>query len=498
VGKIVQCSNLNIRTTDKYLVKDLSFHLNKGEILGFIGASGSGKTLSALSVIQLLPPSLLVSASEYTLGSAPSINLREPQADKIRGKRVAMVFQEPMATFNPTQKLGPQILENSGKAMSDLLPLMIKLQVENPERILAAYPHEISGGQLQRASLAMALIRDPEVLIADEPTTALDPKSSQEFLNLLRSITQEFGLSCLFISHDISSVREICDRLLVLDGGQLVEEGTTSQILDYPQELYTQTLIYSEPTFGHYPQELAKVGSANAVSRVGTQVILSVADLRKSFDRPVLQGISFQLHDSETLGIAGKSGSGKSTLSKILMGILKSDGGTISKFNIKPQEIQIVFQDPYSVLNPKRTIANILGDVAKKYGQDPITGVSNILAEVGLAEGDRFKKPREFSGGQRQRINIARALLTNPKILILDESVAALDVFIQAQILNLLNRIKERRALSYIFISHDPKVLDFFCDRLLLLEDGKIVYEAKKGAWHTDMHNPHLKKFLNN
>lgn len=496
--KIVQCSNLNIRTEDKILVKDLSFHLNKGEILGFIGASGSGKTLSALSVIQLLPKSLLVSASEYTIGSASKMNLREPQADKLRGKRVAMVFQEPMATFNPTQKLGPQIVENSGKSLSDLLPLLTKLQVENPERIIASYPHEISGGQLQRASLAMALIRDPEVLIADEPTTALDPKSSQEFLNVLRSITQEFGLSCLFISHDISSVRKICDRLMVLDGGHLVEEGATAQILDHPKELYTQTLIYSEPTFGHYPEELAKVGSPAMVSKVGTDVVLSVKDLSKSFDRPVLQAINFQLHNSETLGIAGKSGSGKSTLSKILMGILNSDGGTVSRFGLAAQEIQIVFQDPYSVLNPKRTIGKILGDVASKYGQDPSTGVVKILAEVGLTEEDQFKKPREFSGGQRQRINIARALLTNPKVLILDESVAALDVFIQAQILNLLNRIKEQRGLSYIFISHDPKVLDFFCDRLLLLEDGKLVYEAKKGDWHTDMHNPHLKKFLNN
>lgn len=526
-NNLLTVKNLDLKIDNAHILKNLNFSILKNSITAIVGESGSGKSITAMSLMGLNPKGYNISnKSEIFFEDLSLLKISEKKWRKIRGNEFGIIFQEPQSSLNPTMKCGTQIDEvlklhqqnyNKVDAKKIILSQLKKVKLIDTKKVYNSYPHQLSGGQKQRLMIAMALICKPKLLIADEPTTALDIIVQKEIIELIKELQKQNSMSVLFISHDISLVSHIADKIIVMKEGEIIEKGEKINILKSPSHPYTKTLLKSKPPLNIRLRVLPtdkyinkKIENDNIISKktrkekhkkiYSKDPILKVVGLKKNYFKQnfikktefeALKFINFELYRGETLGILGPSGSGKSTLGKTLVLLEKYNNGEVflnnkkinfnSKNDIKNlrKTIQFVFQDPYSSLHPKKKIGDSISEIINFHEKkSKISSVNDTVKLLKLVElkkeiYDRF--PHELSGGQRQRVVIARALAIKPKVIILDESVASLDISIQAKILNLLNNLKEKLSLSYIFISHDLTVLKFMSDRIMVIEDGKIV-----------------------
>ncbi len=526
---MLQVHNLTVKflsgKVENEVVKKISFDLKENKILGIVGESGSGKSVTSLAVLGLLPKNTIQEGTIF-FDEKNLLKISDKEFQQIRGNKIAMIFQEPMSSLNPTLTCGSQVAEvlkqhtglNKKEMYQEVISLFQKVKLPLPDRIFNSYPHQISGGQKQRVMIAIAIACKPDLLIADEPTTALDVTVQKEIILLLKELQKENKMSILLISHDLSLVSEIADDVIILFKGEIVEKGNTTDIFHSPQHDYTKGLINSKPNLNQRLKKLPTVEDF-IKNKIFTNVytkrerdayhskiyrlkpLLEIVDLKKYFNtsvgftrKPLIKAvdtISFKLYEGETLGLVGESGCGKTTLGRSIMQLEKVTSGKIfykgkdithlSKTALRNlrKEIQIIFQDPFSSLNPRISIGNAILEPMNVHGvlsnyKERKVYVIELLKKVGLEEDHFNKYPHEFSGGQRQRIGIARAIALKPKIIICDESVSALDVSVQAQVLNLLNELKSTFNFSYIFISHDLSVVKYMSDQLVVMNKGKI------------------------
>lgn len=526
---ILQVEHLTINVTSNKIqypvVNDISLVISEGETLGILGESGSGKSVTALSIMRLINPPLAVSRGTITYKNKNIFQLTRKEIQDIRGREIAMIFQEPMTSLNPVLTCGFQLAECiklyssiSGKeAKQRAINLFKEVILPDPGRVYKSYPHQLSGGQRQRVMIAMALCGNPKILIADEPTTALDVTVQKSILDLLQNLQKTYGLSIIFISHDIGVISSLANRIIVMKEGVIVEQNLKDKLLHHPKSLYTKGLLACRPPLDKRPKRLTTVKDSENQQDTETKypetglpkikksiskqiVLLRVNNLNIDFQRKnifnkvvsntkVLTDVSFHVLQGETLGLVGESGSGKTTIGKTIMQLIDNWSGDIcfhdrSLDGIRMKEkrelkrkIQLIFQDPYSSLNPKLMVGKAIMEPLAYYKilerpQEQKDKAIELLKRVGLTEASFYKLPHEFSGGQRQRVVIARTLAMNPELLICDESVSALDVSIQAQVLNLLNDLKEQLGLTYIFISHDLAVVKYMSDRIIVLNKG--------------------------
>ena len=486
-----------------HAVKDVSFEIDRSETLALVGESGSGKTVSALSILQLLPypaashPAGAIYFKGENLLALPPDGLRH-----VRGNQISMIFQEPMTSLNPLHTIERQIAEvlrihmgiTGDAARARVIDLLTKVGIPDATERLASYPHQLSGGQRQRVMIAMALANEPDLLIADEPTTALDVTIQAQILELLLQLKDEFNMAMLLITHDLGIVRKMADQVCVMHQGAIVERGTTKDVFEHPKDDYTKHLIASEPKGSPPPAD------PDAKTILKTDDLKVWFPIKRGFLRKTVghvkavDGIDVDVKEGQTLGVVGESGSGKTTLGQAILRLISSEGpivylgqridGYDSK-QMRPlrKELQIVFQDPYGSLSPRMSIGQIIEEglliqnpsISQK---DREARVARALTEVGLDAKVRDRYPHEFSGGQRQRIAIARALVLEPKFLILDEPTSALDVSVQAQIVDLLRDLQKRHRLAYLFISHDLKVVRALANSILVLRNGKVVEQG--------------------
>ena len=481
-------------------VDHISFNIMPGETLALVGESGSGKSVSALSVLQLLPyPQASHPSGEIWMEGQNLIGASNKVLQRVRGNRISMVFQEPMTSLNPLhtieQQVGEMLVLHKGlrgaAIKSRVVELLSKVGIPDPETRLDAYPHQLSGGQRQRVMIAMALANEPDVLIADEPTTALDVTVQAQILDLLITLKREMGMALLLITHDLGVVRKMADHVCVMTGGKIVETGPTEEIFTSPKHPYTRHLIASEP------KGRALAGPLNAPVIMETRDLkvwfpIKRGFLRKTVDHvKAVDGISFKLRQGRTLGIVGESGSGKTTLGLAALRLISSEGGIefqgeniqgLKSKELRPlrQYMQIVFQDPYGSLSPRMSIGQIVeeGLIVQKLGisaDERRQRVAQALTEVGLDPASLDRYPHEFSGGQRQRIAIARAMVLKPRFVMLDEPTSALDMSVQAQIVDLLRDLQRRYNLAYLFISHDLRVVRALADDILVMRNGTVM-----------------------
>ncbi|NAS31697.1 dipeptide ABC transporter ATP-binding protein [Flavobacteriaceae bacterium R38] len=527
------------------VVKNSSFSLDKNEILGVVGESGSGKSVTSLALLGLLPKKISkIASGEILFADKDLVKMPEAEFKGLRGKEISMIFQEPMSSLNPSMTCGLQIMEvllrhtslSKTEAKAETLSLIEKVKLPEPERIFNSYPHQISGGQKQRVVIAIAIACKPKILIADEPTTALDVTVQKEIIALLKILQQETGMSILFISHDLSLVSEIADRVIVMYKGAIVEQGSTSDIFKNPQHDYTKALLNSKPPLDKRLKKLPVIQDfmnnsfkeevitpderKKQHAKLYEQApLLEVINVEKEYfsnagmftektSLKAVNDVSFKVYEGETLGLVGESGCGKSTLGNTILQLDKATAGSIlyrgtnithlnaSEVRKLRKEIQIIFQDPYSSLNPRISVGKAIMEPMKVHGlykndAERKEKTMELLDRVGLDASYFYRYPHEFSGGQRQRIGIARTIGLQPKLIICDESVSALDISVQAQVLNLLNELKENFGFTYIFISHDLSVVKFMSDQLLVMNQGKIeeigdadiIYDQPKTAY---------------
>jgi peptide/nickel transport system ATP-binding protein len=530
-------------------VNDISFTLHKGETIGIVGESGSGKSVTSLSAMRLIPsPPGIISGGEIIFHQKDGaitdlLKISEEEMRKFRGNEIAMIFQEPMTSLNPVFTCGDQVMEaiilhqklNTSAAKSLTIDLFKKVQLPDPERIFNTYPHQISGGQKQRVMIAMAMSCQPSVLIADEPTTALDVTVQKTILQLMQKLQTENDMGIMFITHDLGVIAELADKVVVMYKGKIVEQGNVWDIFKYPKHPYTKGLLACRPPLNkrytflptvsdfmridengiikdsgisvdEFTKDLAiseKTRETNQKALFSRRPILKISNLKTYF--PIKGGffggitgyvkavdnVSFDVYPGETMGLVGESGCGKTTIGRTIIrleepteGEMIYKGNDVAKMNANElrdfrKEVQIIFQDPYSSLNPRMTIGNAIMEPMQVHGildndNQRKKRVEELLSRVNLDPNHFYRYPHEFSGGQRQRIGIARALAVNPKFIICDESVSALDVSVQAQVLNLLNELKKEFGLTYIFISHDLSVVKYMSDRMVVMQAGKI------------------------
>ncbi|MEM1216957.1 MAG: ABC transporter ATP-binding protein [Bacteroidota bacterium] len=516
-------------------VKGVSFAVGAGESLGIVGESGSGKSLTALSILKLLPKAAASAGEIHWRGQAIHA-LKEPAMNSIRGRQVSMIFQEPLSSLNPVLRCGEQVAEglrthfkcSKSEAKARTLAWLERVQLHDPQRVWSAFPHELSGGQRQRVMIAMALSTEPQLLIADEPTTALDVQVQRAILDLIQALQRELGLAILFISHDLAVVKEICQSVVVMRHGEVLEAGEVQQVFTQPQHPYTKGLLACHPSLtipqrrlptiaafeqqpdlspaaiiaqlraapGAYAQRQAFLRAAPTVLRV-VNLRVWYASQRNFWGKATahvkaVDDVSFDLRKGEIMGIVGESGSGKTTLGKAILRLVPIRSGAVwyeqqplhqlSERELRPlrPNLQMVFQDPFNSLNPRMTIGQTLAEPLRIHqptwsATERQARIESLLAKVGLTSDVLHRYPTAFSGGQRQRIGIARALLLEPDLLICDESVSALDVSVQAQVLNLLKDLQAELGFSLLFISHDLAVVKFLADRIMVMEKGKVV-----------------------
>jgi len=529
---ILEVNNLSISfesyQKSNQVLFDVSYQLKKNEILGIVGESGSGKSVSSLAILGLLPKKQArFKSGEIKYLENDLLAYSDSDFQQLRGNKIAIIFQEPMTSLNPSLTCGKQVIEvlvrhlnlSRKEAKLEVLSLFEKVKLPTPEEIYNKYPHQISGGQKQRVMIAMAIACKPDVLIADEPTTALDVTVQKEIIVLLKSIQQETKMSIIFISHDLALVSEICDNIVVMYKGRIVEKGTVHEVFKNPKNEYTKALINSRPSVNERLKVLPTIQDYlnNTISNKVISLIERVENHDKMYDSvPLLKvvnidkeyvtkgllftkdvnfkavnNVSFNLYEGETLGLVGESGCGKSTLGNAILQLDKATAGEIfykgvditkiskSELRILRKEIQLIFQDPYSSLNPRIPVGKAIMEPMKvhklyKNEKERKAKTIELLERVGLSEEHFYRYPHEFSGGQRQRIGIARTIAVNPKLIICDESVSALDISVQAQVLNLLNELKEKFGFSYIFISHDLAVVKYMSDQLVVMNKGEI------------------------
>ncbi|WP_225035872.1 ABC transporter ATP-binding protein [Winogradskyella sp. SM1960] len=549
MANLIEVQGLNIsffkHQLEKQIISNISFEIKPNEIVAVVGESGSGKSISSLALMGLLPKQISkITAGSILFEDRNLANLSEKEFQSIRGNDIAMIFQEPMSSLNPSMRCGKQVEEilkqhvklTDSEIKSQVLNLFEKVKLPNPKRIFKAYPHEISGGQKQRVMIAMAIACKPKLLIADEPTTALDVTVQKEILELLKTIQTETKMSVLFISHDLSLVSELADRVLVMYQGKIVEQGTTDTIFNHPKHNYTKALINARPSTDYRLEQLPTISdfmadevnnaiisdadrAENHKKLYAKDPLLEVIDVEKTYfsktgwftkeqEFNAVDGVSFKVFPGETLGLVGESGCGKSTLGNAILQLDKATSGRIlykgkditnlsrSEMRTMRKDIQIIFQDPFASLNPRLTVGNAILEPMKVHK----IGTSNssrkekviaILEKVGLEASAFNRYPHEFSGGQRQRVGIARTIALEPQLIVCDESVSALDISVQAQVLNLLNALKAQFGFTYIFISHDLAVVKYMADQLLVMNQGKIeeigdaddIYASPKQAY---------------
>ena len=506
-SKLIDVQNLAVDfksgDTVAHAVRGISFHINRGETVALVGESGSGKTVSALSLMRLLPyPAASHPGGRAMFGGTDLLRAEERDMRKIRGDQISMIFQEPMTSLNPLHTIDKQIGEvlrlhrgmDAAATRTNVLDLMQKVGIRDAEQRLSSYPHQLSGGQRQRVMIAMALANEPDLLIADEPTTALDVTIQAQILELLKSLQKEMQMAMLLITHDLAIVRKMADRVYVMNDGLIVEKGTAREVFETPKHAYTQHLLAAEPK-GDPPE--ADDTAPVVVETEGLKVWFPIKRglLRKTVDHvKAVDGLSLKLRQGQTLGVVGESGSGKTTLGLALLRLISSKGTIsyvgkrIDEFGFKDmrplrKEMQIVFQDPYGSLSPRLSINQIIEEGLEIQNPDQSLAdrrarVSQALKEVGLDPDSQDRYPHEFSGGQRQRIAIARAMVLEPKFVMLDEPTSALDMSVQAQIVDLLRELQDARNLAYLFISHDLKVVRALCNYVIVMRQGKVVEEG--------------------
>jgi len=509
------------------VVHDISFDIAQNEILGIVGESGSGKSVTSMAIMGLLPIKNTYVTGSVLFEEKNLIVQKQKAFQKIRGNKIAMIFQEPMSALNPSLTCGFQVSEilqyhlklSRSKAKKETLSLFEKVKLPRPREIFSSYPHQISGGQMQRVMIAMAIACKPKLLIADEPTTALDVTVQKEIILLLKELQKETQMSLLFISHDLGLISEIADRVIVMYKGEIVETGDVEQLFKRPKNSYTKALLDSRPKLDMRLEKLPTIASLTDNSFIPKEVtaqqratkhkriytkepLLEVLNLEKEYynsagffkSKKIIKAVddvSFKVFEGETLGLVGESGCGKSTLGKAILQLDKATKGkikyrgkeitTLSPSEVRKlrKDIQLIFQDPYSSLNPRLLIGEALTEtmLVHNIGKSKIDRKEKavkLLDRVGLDETYYYRYPHELSGGQRQRVGIARTISMEPKLVICDESVSALDISVQAQVLNLLNELKDDFGFTYIFISHDLAVVKYMSDQLLVMNEGKI------------------------
>ena len=503
----VQDVSVDFRTVGGtvHAVRGNSFTVGKGETLALVGESGSGKSVTARAIMRMLAENAEVgSGTKVLFRGRDLMELPETEMQRIRGDRITMIFQEPLTSLNPIYRVGDQVAEiilshrkvSKAEAKQEVIRLLKEVRMPEPEARFSQYPHQLSGGQRQRVMIAMALANEPDLLIADEPTTALDVTVQAEILKLLKDLQSRHGMAIILITHDLGVVRMTSDRVCVMRYGEILEDGTTSDVFSNPQHPYTKHLLESEPsgTPDPLPEETSEVirgTSMRTVFRIKHGSFLN----RKSMELVAVNDISLRVRAGETLGIVGESGSGKSTLGMSLIRLQQPTAGTIefrgnrieglSKRQMRPlrTDLQVVFQDPFSSLNPRMIIRQILGEglIVNNIGgsgRERERMIRDALIEVQMDPDVMDRFPNEFSGGQRQRIAIARAIILRPKFILLDEPTSALDLSIQAQIIDLLRELRRRHDLSYLFISHDLKVVKALCHNVIVMQHGNVVEQG--------------------
>jgi len=574
-NKLLEFKNLvtefHTEGTSVKAVNNVSFTLSKGETIGIVGESGSGKSVTSLSAMRLIPsPPGIISGGEivfYPEDGSPTnlLELSKEEMRKFRGNDIAMIFQEPMTSLNPVFTCGDQVIEaimlhqklDKKAAKTLAIDLFKEVQLPTPERIFNTYPHQISGGQKQRVMIAMAMSCQPSVLIADEPTTALDVTVQKTILELMQKLQKERNMGIMFITHDLGVIAELADKVVVMYKGEIVEQGSVWDIFTNPKHPYTKGLLACRPpldkryTFLPTVSDFMKIDKSGKIVDNGISVEEFTKDLaipngdrktkqEKLFSQnPVLKinslktyfpikggflggvsgyvkavnGISFDVYPGETLGLVGESGCGKTTVGRTILRLEEPTEGeiiykgrdvvkmTTEELRAFRKEVQIIFQDPYSSLNPRMTIGNAIMEPMQVHGilndeEERKRRVEELLAKVSLDPAHFYRYPHEFSGGQRQRIGIARALAVNPKFIICDESVSALDVSVQAQVLNLLNELKEEFGLTYIFISHDLSVVKYMSDRMVVMQEGKIEEMGDADQIYNKPDTPYTQKLI--
>jgi peptide/nickel transport system ATP-binding protein len=500
-------------------VEDVSLSVRKGEIVCIVGESGSGKSVTAFTVMGLLPKGVLVpSAGAILLEGEDVLEASPARLRDLRGTRMAMIFQEPMTALNPVLTIGDQVDEvlrihtklNERERKAKVIEIMAAMRLPDPERLYDAYPHQISGGQRQRIMIAAALVLDPSLLIADEPTTALDVTTQAQILALIKDLQRRRGTGVLFITHDFGVVAEIADRVVVMQHGRVVEQGAAEEVLRRPQHPYTRMLIAAVPSLDAPPRE-PKTGPA-ALETVGLAKIYGGKGFfRKERSVRAADNVNLAVRKGETLGIVGESGSGKTTVARCVARLIDPTQGAIRVTDIdiarmgqrelRPyrRRVQVIFQDPYRSLNPRRTVGAAIVEGPMNFGlsgHEALERARSLMKLVGLSPDVLDRYPHQFSGGQRQRIAIARALAMEPEVLIADEAVSALDVSVQAQVLDLLDDVKRRFDLAVLFITHDLRVAAQICDRIMVMEKGIVVEEGPTHRVFTRPEHPYTRALL--
>ena len=501
-------------------VKNVSLELRRGETLALVGESGSGKSVTALSVMQLLPyPKAHHPGGSIRFAGSELVAAPRSLLTRVRGDRIGMIFQEPMTSLNPLHTVEKQISEvlilhkglSRSAARERTLELLRKVRIREPESRLGSYPHQLSGGQRQRVMIAMALANDPDILIADEPTTALDVTIQAKILTLLKHLQREMGMAILLITHDLGIVEKVSDRVAVMQGGEIVEQGVTAELFANPRHPYTRLLLEAEPK----GQPVA--GEPDAPELISCNQLKVWFPVKKGlFQRTVdhikaVDGVSLRLQAGHTLGVVGESGSGKTTLALALLRLIGSegeihfDGEQITENNSAGMKslrrrMQVVFQDPYGSLSPRLSIREVVAEGLVAHGigteEEREQRMIDILDEVGIDPDSRDRYPHEFSGGQRQRIAIARAMIMHPRLVVLDEPTSALDRSVQAQIIDLLRELQQKHNLAYLFISHDLKVVRALSDQLIVMQEGKAIEQGSAEAIFESPQQPYTRRLI--